>query len=102
MGISPAQKVAANDPTIWTYSIIFYYTSLLKANEGNMQVYFDQRIAEVNEAYIQSLMPIRARIHCIRQSPLNEQFRYQFSDILTTIWSLHGSKNNIPYSSGSH
>jgi len=58
--------------TIVTYSVMLYYTPELAATTPDVQTFMDQIIADTNEGYINSNIPVRIKIHCIQASDLHD------------------------------
>ena len=55
-----------------TYSIMIYYTPEFAEATPNIDDFFDQVIAETNQGYAQSLMPITIEKLCSEQTPFND------------------------------
>jgi len=59
-----------SDPnTIVTYSVMFYYTPEFKNITEDIPSFVDQVIAETNQGYINSKLPLRVKKHCIAPAP---------------------------------
>merc|ERR1711981_47743 len=54
-----------DETTIAEFSVMIYYTPEFAAETPDVQTYVDAVIAETNEGYINSKIPIRAKVHCI-------------------------------------
>merc|ERR550519_1473594 len=54
-----------DETTIAEFSIMVYYTPEFAAETPDVQTYVDAVIAETNEGYINSQIPIRIKLHCI-------------------------------------
>jgi len=66
------QKGIDDDTTIVEYSIKFYYTKEFAEATDDIEIYLDQVIAETNQGYINSNIPIRVKIFCIEATTLND------------------------------
>ena len=58
--------------TIAEFSITVYYTEEFKKTTADPLTFIDQVIAETNQGYINSGIPIRARLHCVIQSDIRD------------------------------
>jgi len=67
------QQGIDDDTTIVWYSIKYYYTKEFAAATDDIQLYMDQVIAETNQGYINSKIPIRVKIFCIEATTLNDE-----------------------------
>merc|ERR1711981_7184 len=54
-----------DETTIAEFSVMIYYTPEFAAETPDVQTYVDAVIAETNEGYMNSLIPIRIEVHCI-------------------------------------
>ena len=70
------EKLAArgrvDNSTIVEYTITVYYTKEFKQTTADPLTFIDQVIAETNQGYINSGIPIRARLHCVAQSDIRD------------------------------
>lgn len=66
--------------TVVTYTITFYYTREVNLAVKDIKAYFDQIIAETNQAYINSKIPLRVKIHCLRRSTVADENLFQAMD----------------------
>ena len=58
--------------TIAEFTITVYYTKEFKESTADPLTFIDQVIAETNQGYINSGIPIRARLHCVIQSDIRD------------------------------
>ena len=58
--------------TIVEFTITVYYTEEFKKTTADPLTFIDQVIAETNQGYINSGIPIRARLHCVIQSDIRD------------------------------
>ena len=58
--------------TIAEFTITVYYTEEFKKTTADPLTFIDQVIAETNQGYINSGIPIRARLHCVIQSDIRD------------------------------
>ena len=58
--------------TIAEFTITVYYTKEFKETTADPLTFIDQVIAETNQGYINSGIPIRARLHCVIQSDIRD------------------------------
>merc|ERR1711892_780091 len=59
--------------TIVEYSIKYYYTIEFAEATDDIELYFDQVVAETNQGYINSNIPVRVKIFCIEATTLNDE-----------------------------
>ena len=50
--------------TVYTVSVVVYYTSDFKAVTSNYESYIAQQITETNTGYQNVAAPVRVRLHC--------------------------------------
>ena len=67
------QQGIDDDTTIVEYSVKLYYTKEFAAATDDIELYMDQVIAETNQGYINSNIPIRVKIFCIEATTLNDE-----------------------------
>ena len=65
-------KEATDDDTIVTYSVKVYYTADFASTTADVQGYLDQVIAETNQGYINSNVPLRIEVLCTEQATIND------------------------------
>ena len=63
---------AVDTSTIVEFTITVYYTEEFKKTTADPLTFIDQVIAETNQGYINSGIPIRARLHCVIQSDIKD------------------------------
>ena len=83
-------KGRADNETIVEYSITVYYTKDFKAATADPKTFIDQVIAETNQGYINSKVPIRARLHCVLESDVSDGL-----DASTTLSTFKQSRYNL-------
>ncbi len=66
------RQAVSDTTTIVTYSIKIYYTPQFAATTADIQGFVEQVIQETNQGYINSKVPLRAKLHCIEQATLND------------------------------
>ena len=64
-----AQGKEDND-TIVEYSITIYYTKEFKKATADPVTFAEQVLSETNQGYINSNIPIRAKLHCVIESEI--------------------------------
>ena len=62
----------ADTSTIAEFTITVYYTEEFRKTTADPLTFIDQVIAETNQGYINSGIPIRARLHCVIQSDIRD------------------------------
>merc|ERR1711892_1073133 len=67
------QKGKDDSTTIVEYSIKYYYTKQFAEATDDIELYFDQVVAETNQGYINSKIPLRVTIFCIQATLLNDK-----------------------------
>ena len=65
-------SIEMNRNEIVTYSVMIYYTAEFAATTPNIRDFVDQVIAETNQGYINSQIPVRAKLHCTEQATIPE------------------------------
>ena len=60
-------KGRADDSTIVEYSVTVYYTKAFRESTADPITFIDQVIAETNAGYVNSQIPLRAKLHCIEE-----------------------------------
>ena len=58
----------ADDTTIVEYTVTVYYTKGFKETTADPATFIDQVIAETNDGYKNSGIPLRAKLHCVLES----------------------------------
>merc|ERR1719414_1667405 len=89
------QQGRDDSTTVVTYSVMFYYTPEFEAVTDDIPLFVSQVIAETNQGYINSGIPLRIRSHCIAAATLHDHPHYitminQFSQY-KPIDELHNS-----------
>merc|ERR1711915_341673 len=85
-----------DNTTIVEYSIKFYYTVEFAEATDDIELYFDQVIAETNQGYINSQIPIRTKIFCIEETTLHDE-----SESSTMLASFRNYKSSTEELRGS-
>merc|ERR1719397_715090 len=85
--------------TISTYSVKFYYTRDFAAITDDIPLYVAQVVAETNQGYINSKIPVRMVAHCIEAAPLNDNpsgsaMIGEFRRMKGTMEALRGSADH--------
>ena len=71
--VSELRKAAAEDTTTpATYSVMFYYTADFQAITSDIPGYIDQVLAETNQGYANSEVPITVTRFCIEAATIND------------------------------
>jgi len=89
------QQGIDDNTTIVTYSVKYYYTREFAEVTDDIELYMDQVTAETNQGYINSLIPVRIKIHCIEAADMNDmadgrQQIYAFRDLKGNSEALRG------------
>ena len=79
----------ADDNTMVTYSVMFYYTPEFAAITSDIPGYIDQVLAETNQGYANSLIPVTVTRHCIEAATIND-----IADTSTFISTFAGMKGS--------
>jgi len=84
--------------TIVTYSVKIYYTPTFARATADMDGYFEQVIQETNQGYINSKVPLRAKLCCSEQATFDDrsdknalQTLYDFKAMKGSPKALRGS-----------
>merc|ERR1719167_1267246 len=70
------QQGRDDSTTVVTYSVMFYYTPEFASITDDIPLFVSQVIAETNQGYINSGIPLRIRSHCIAAATLHDHPRY--------------------------
>jgi len=73
------QQGRDDSTTVVTYSVMFYYTPEFASITDDIPLFVSQVIAETNQGYINSGIPLRVRSHCIAAATLHDNQFDQFS-----------------------
>jgi hypothetical protein len=84
---------ARDTTTIVTYTVKVYYTPQFAAVTADIQGYVDQVIAETNQGYVNSKVPLRVKAHCIEQATINDMS--SASAILSAFRTMKGTVANL-------
>merc|ERR1719348_907340 len=68
------QQGKDDSTTIVTYSVMFYYTPEFAAITDDIPMFVSQVIAETNQGYINSRVPLRVKSHCIAAASLRDNY----------------------------
>jgi len=71
-----------DNTTMATFSVMFYYTPKFKKSTPNIEGYFNQIIAEANQGFANSGVPMRATKFCTELTTFDEDSRGYNKDIL--------------------
>ena len=66
------RTTAADNTTIVTYTVMFYYTPEVATTTYDIPGFIDQIIAETNQGYINSMMPVRVAKFCTEEASFND------------------------------
>merc|ERR1712180_62232 len=66
------QQGKDDSTTIVTYSVMFYYTKEFAKVTDDIPLYVEQVVAETNQGYINSNIPLRVKAHCIEEADLHD------------------------------
>jgi len=87
------QQGIDDDTTIVEYSVKFYYTIDMAEATEDIELYMDQVVAETNQGYIDSKIPIRIKMFCIEALPIRDI--EDGSDMLSTFASYKGTDDAL-------
>ena len=95
--MSLVEAGARDTSTVVTYSVMIYYTPDFAAVTPDIEGWVDQVLAETNEGYINSQIPVRITKLCIEQTTFND------NDIvdITTFRDMKGSVSALRNSADS-
>jgi len=71
------QQGKEDNSTIVTYSVMFYYTIEFAAATEDIDLYVAQVVADTNQGYINSKIPLRVKAHCIEAANLHDIYNSQ-------------------------
>ena len=84
------RKSATEDRTTpATYSVMFYYTPDFEAITPDIAGFIDQVLAETNQGYVNSGIPLTATRFCIEAATINDM--EQSSDLLRAFYYMKSS-----------
>jgi len=66
------QQGRDDSTTVVTYSVMFYYTPEFASITDDIPLFVSLMIAETNQGYINSEIPLRVRSHCISSATLHD------------------------------
>merc|ERR1712109_222343 len=85
--------------TIETFSIMLYYTpearAAVETSGKDFNAYIELVIATTNQGYINSQIPIRAKLHCLEETPEPEAYFTNSQDMLGVFRDYNGGGNNL-------
>jgi len=81
---------SADNETVVEYSVTVYYTKEFKAATTDPKTFIEHVIQKTNEGYINSKVPIRARLHCVMESDVDDGL-----DASTTLTRFKESQDNL-------
>ena len=93
LDITPRGKsddVTADNFTQVTYSVMFYFTPEFSFLTADIPGYIDQVIAETNQGYANSQIPVRVSRHCIEAATIND-----IADTSTFIQTFRDMKGSV-------
>ena len=71
-----------------TFSLMVYYVPQVAAGTGSIEDFVDHQMAKLNQGYINSKIPVRAKLHCLQELEMNET--------LDGIWHEQVEELNLP------
>jgi len=66
------RHVVKDEGAIATYSVMVYYTKDFKRSTKNIELFVKQVLAETNQIYANSKVPIRVKLHCLEEATIND------------------------------
>merc|ERR1712198_537301 len=85
-----------DDSTIVEYTVKFYYTVEFAQATDDIELYFDQVIAETNQGYINSKIPVRVKLFCLEETTMHDE-----SQSVTLLNSFRNYKSSTAELRGS-
>merc|ERR1711962_1570721 len=79
------ERALSDNTTVVTYTVKVYYTAAFAASTSDIEGFVDSAVAETNQGYINSKVPLRIKKHCTEQTTI--------SDGLSTATSLNQLTN---------
>ena len=83
------RQAEADNVTMVTYSVKFYYTPQFAAVTADIDGFIDQVIAETNQGYANSQVPLQVVKHCSELATINDDA--SASTVLTNFKNMKGS-----------
>lgn len=83
----------ADRQSVVEYTVTVYYTRGFKASTADPITFIDQAIAETNEGYINSNIPLRVKLHCTVESDIPDYLADD--DTINRFERLHNDNNEI-------
>ena len=87
------KQAEADNVTTVTYSVKFYYTPAFAAVTADIDGFITQVIAETNQGYANSLVPLRVVKHCSELATINDDA--SASTTLTNFKNMKGSVSEL-------
>jgi len=89
--LSPKMVFDRNE--IVTYSVMFYYTPEFAATTPNVRDFVDQVVAETNQGYVNSQIPLRVKAFCTEQATVTDD--ESSSVVLTNFRNMKSSLEEL-------
>ena len=83
----------ADNTTVYTYSVKFYYTPSFAAVTPDIEGFIDQVLAETNQGYANSLVPLRVVKHCLELATIDDV--PASSDMLSNFRNMKSSTSEL-------
>ena len=94
--VPPAAQDKKDSKTILEYSVMLYYTTEVKKNVADLEGFFNQILAETNQGYRNSDIPVRLTKFCSEEATLEElpDAKSSFS-VLSAFRNMKGSDSAL-------
>ena len=90
------EKGKSDSTTVVTYTIMLYYTPEARHSVDDMRTLAEDMIAKTNQGYINSQIPLRAKLHCMEETKKPEAHFTKGSGHMLNVFATYlGGGNNL-------
>jgi len=90
------EKGKTDHTTVVTYTIMLYYTPEAKHSVDDMRTLAEDIISKTNQGYMNSQIPLRAKLHCMEETKEPEAHFTKGSDHMLNVFLMYlGGGNNL-------
>ena len=68
-----------------TFSLMVYYLPKVAAGTASIEDFMDHQIAKLNQGYINSKIPVKAKLHCLQKLVFNETLNGKWHEEITGL-----------------
>merc|ERR1719328_29174 len=90
------EKGKSDSTTVVTYTIMLYYTPEARHSVDDMRTLAEDMIAKTNQGYMNSQIPLRAKLHCMEETKKPEAHFTKGSGHMLNVFAMYlGGGNNL-------